>query len=94
MQDSDSYEYVSMKNLNESKYGFWGTLARKAKSFVDNDDTNNQFQALERNPHQTFDRSTVDRVRIKSWILLLFAKVWELKFCHCRPTFWFNVAVK
>ncbi|THU57981.1 hypothetical protein C4D60_Mb03t09310 [Musa balbisiana] len=60
-RDSDSYEYVSMKNLNESKYGFWGTLARKAKSFVDNDDTNNQFQALERNPHQTFDRSTVDR---------------------------------
>ncbi|CAL9111457.1 unnamed protein product [Musa textilis] len=60
-RDSASYEYISMKNLNESKYGFWGTLARKAKSLVDNDDTNNQFQALERNPHQTFDRSTVDR---------------------------------
>uniref|UniRef100_A0A804IA77 Uncharacterized protein n=1 Tax=Musa acuminata subsp. malaccensis TaxID=214687 RepID=A0A804IA77_MUSAM len=60
-RDSESYEYISMKNLNESKYGFWGTLARKAKSYVDNDDTNNQFQALERNPHQTFGRSTVDR---------------------------------
>lgn len=26
-----------MKSLNEAKYGFWGALARKAKSFLDED---------------------------------------------------------
>ncbi|XP_025633195.1 uncharacterized protein [Arachis hypogaea] len=30
--DSRAYEYTSMKNLNESENGFWGALARKAKS--------------------------------------------------------------
>ncbi|XP_065020772.1 formin-3-like [Musa acuminata AAA Group] len=57
-QDSASYEYTSMKSLNESKYGFWGTLARKAKTFIDNDETSNQFQGIDKNPHQTVDRST------------------------------------
>ncbi|CAL9148281.1 unnamed protein product [Musa hybrid cultivar] len=57
-QDSASYEYTSMKSLNESKYGFWGTLARKAKTFIDNDETSTQFQGIDKNPHQTVDRST------------------------------------
>ncbi|KAJ1262222.1 hypothetical protein BS78_09G090400 [Paspalum vaginatum] len=35
--DSSGCEYTSMKSLNEAKYGFWGTLARKAKSFLDED---------------------------------------------------------
>ncbi|GJN14050.1 hypothetical protein PR202_gb00825 [Eleusine coracana subsp. coracana] len=35
--DSSGYEYTSMKSLNEAKYGFWGALARKAKSFLDED---------------------------------------------------------
>ena len=26
-----------MKNLNESKHGFWGVLARKAKAILDED---------------------------------------------------------
>lgn len=63
MQDSFSYEYTSMKSLNESKYGFWGTLARKAKSFIDNDETTNQFQGLDSNPHQTILKSSSDQVR-------------------------------
>ncbi|URE26440.1 hypothetical protein MUK42_16789 [Musa troglodytarum] len=57
-QDSASYEYTSMKSLNESKYGFWGTLARKAKTFIDNDETSNQFQSFDKNRHQTVDTST------------------------------------
>uniref|UniRef100_A0A2N9ELM6 Uncharacterized protein n=1 Tax=Fagus sylvatica TaxID=28930 RepID=A0A2N9ELM6_FAGSY len=36
-QDSKPYEYTSMKNLNESKHGFWGVLARKAKAILDED---------------------------------------------------------
>ncbi|CAD5164982.1 unnamed protein product [Musa acuminata subsp. malaccensis] len=71
-QDSASYEYTSMKSLNESKYGFWGTLARKAKTFIDNDETSNQFQGIDKNPHQTVDRSTGGQVRMKSWILCFF----------------------
>ncbi|CAL4907339.1 unnamed protein product [Urochloa decumbens] len=35
--DSSGYEYTSMKSLNEAKYGFWGALARKAKSLLDED---------------------------------------------------------
>ncbi|WOK95886.1 hypothetical protein Cni_G04593 [Canna indica] len=58
-RDNESYEYTSMKSLNESKYGFWGTLARKAKSIIDNEDSANQFQPLGRNPHVTGVGSTV-----------------------------------
>ncbi|KAK8918853.1 hypothetical protein KSP39_PZI021640 [Platanthera zijinensis] len=36
-QDSSSYEYTSLNSLNESKHGFWGILARKAKTFLDDD---------------------------------------------------------
>ncbi|KAF9613955.1 hypothetical protein IFM89_014020 [Coptis chinensis] len=32
-----------MKNLNESKYGFWGVLARKAKSILDDENVAHQF---------------------------------------------------
>lgn len=36
-KDLRSYEYTSMKNLNEPKQGFWGALARKAKAILDDD---------------------------------------------------------
>ncbi|KAL1192770.1 hypothetical protein V5N11_030854 [Cardamine amara subsp. amara] len=32
------HEYMSMKTLNEPKRGFWGSLASKAKAFLDEDD--------------------------------------------------------
>ncbi|KAG6522727.1 uncharacterized protein LOC122053140 [Zingiber officinale] len=54
-RDIASYEYTSMKSLNESKYGFWGTLARKAKSIIDNDDDN--FQMFDNGSHQAAARS-------------------------------------
>ncbi|KAK4731506.1 hypothetical protein R3W88_024494 [Solanum pinnatisectum] len=38
-KDSSSYEYISMKNLSESKQGIWGVLARKAKSIIDDNNT-------------------------------------------------------
>lgn len=37
IKDSTPYEYTSMKNLNESKHGFWGVLARKAKAILEDD---------------------------------------------------------
>ncbi|KAL6593204.1 hypothetical protein ACP70R_049088 [Stipagrostis hirtigluma subsp. patula] len=45
--DSSSYEYTSMKSLNEAKYGFWGALARKAKSFLDEDGSPGQHTGQE-----------------------------------------------
>ncbi|XP_062180876.1 uncharacterized protein LOC133885218 [Phragmites australis] len=43
--DSSVYEYASMKSLNEAKYGFWGALARKAKSFLDEDGSPGQYES-------------------------------------------------
>ncbi|CAH2049795.1 unnamed protein product [Thlaspi arvense] len=43
MQDSTTYEYTSMKSLSDNKSGFWGALARKAKSIIDDDNTSQQF---------------------------------------------------
>uniref|UniRef100_M8CWQ3 Uncharacterized protein n=1 Tax=Aegilops tauschii TaxID=37682 RepID=M8CWQ3_AEGTA len=34
-----------MKSLNEAKYGFWGTLARKAKSLIDEDGSPEQYDS-------------------------------------------------
>ncbi|XP_077216548.1 uncharacterized protein LOC143851105 [Tasmannia lanceolata] len=44
-QDSTAYEYTSMKTLNESKDGFWGILARKAKSILEDDNVAKQFES-------------------------------------------------
>lgn len=37
-KDSASYEYTSLKTSNESKYGLWGILARKAKAILEEED--------------------------------------------------------
>ncbi|XP_009355266.1 uncharacterized protein LOC103946323 [Pyrus x bretschneideri] len=39
---SKPHEYTSLKNVNESKHGFWGVLARKAKAILDDDDNGAQ----------------------------------------------------
>ncbi|KAK2644657.1 hypothetical protein Ddye_019852 [Dipteronia dyeriana] len=38
LKDSKPHQFTSMKNLNESKSGFWGNLARKAKAILDDND--------------------------------------------------------
>uniref|UniRef100_A0A0R0EWB1 Uncharacterized protein n=1 Tax=Glycine max TaxID=3847 RepID=A0A0R0EWB1_SOYBN len=43
-KDSRPYEYTSMKNMNESKNGFWGVLARKAKSIIEDDNVPQQSE--------------------------------------------------
>ncbi|XP_020238033.1 uncharacterized protein LOC109817229 [Cajanus cajan] len=43
-KDSRAYEYTSMKNVNESKNGFWGVLARKAKSIIEDDNVPRQSE--------------------------------------------------
>ncbi|OMO82991.1 hypothetical protein CCACVL1_11606 [Corchorus capsularis] len=44
-KDSHFHEYASTKSLNEPKQGFWGSLARKAKAFLDDDDPEHQFES-------------------------------------------------
>ncbi|XP_050369945.1 uncharacterized protein LOC126788035 [Argentina anserina] len=41
------HEYTSMKNLNESKNGFWSVLARKAKAIIDDDEDDNVAQTYD-----------------------------------------------
>ncbi|KAL0370884.1 UNVERIFIED_CONTAM: hypothetical protein Sangu_0406500 [Sesamum angustifolium] len=36
-KDSSIYDHPPKKNMNDSKQGFWGVLARKAKSIIDDD---------------------------------------------------------
>lgn len=48
LQDSKPYEYTSMKSMNESKHGFWGVLARKAKAILDEDTEPQHFETPER----------------------------------------------
>ncbi|KAM3692275.1 hypothetical protein ACJW31_08G076400 [Castanea mollissima] len=48
LQDSKPYEYTSMKSMNESKHGFWGVLARKAKAILDEDTEPQHFESPER----------------------------------------------
>ncbi|KAG8067753.1 hypothetical protein GUJ93_ZPchr0005g15881 [Zizania palustris] len=43
--DSSGYAHTSMKNSNEAKFGFWGALARKAKSFLDEDGSPGQYDS-------------------------------------------------
>ncbi|XP_054797310.1 uncharacterized protein LOC129302442 isoform X2 [Prosopis cineraria] len=47
-KDSRVYEYTSMKTLNESKHGFWGSLARKAKSIIEDEQATLHSKAPER----------------------------------------------
>ncbi|MQM01088.1 hypothetical protein Taro_033839 [Colocasia esculenta] len=51
--DTTTYEYTSMKSLSESKSeGFWGVLARKAKSILDDDNAMQQQKTPRQYQHQ------------------------------------------
>lgn len=47
-----------MKSLNESKHGFWGALARKAKAILDDDNGVQQPEAPGRMREQGFGTGT------------------------------------
>lgn len=58
-KDSVQYEYTSMNSLNEAKYGFWGVLARKAKSILEDDNnTNLQSEEHSRSRQHVVDTSS------------------------------------
>ncbi|KAJ4971872.1 hypothetical protein NE237_004971 [Protea cynaroides] len=57
-QDPTSFEYTSFESLNESKHGFWGVLARKAKAILDDDDVAQQFETSSRTRPQMLETPT------------------------------------
>ncbi|KAL0926891.1 hypothetical protein M5K25_003144 [Dendrobium thyrsiflorum] len=61
-QDSTSYEYTSMNTLNESKNGFWGVLARKAKSFLEDDTAAQKLETYEREHPKMVDKKSVRQI--------------------------------
>ncbi|KAL3517936.1 hypothetical protein ACH5RR_020525 [Cinchona calisaya] len=57
-KDFSSYEYTSMKSLNEPKQGFWGVLTRKAKVIIDDDNVSQQHETPGRTALQMSGRAT------------------------------------
>ncbi|KAJ6745095.1 hypothetical protein OIU79_031278 [Salix purpurea] len=59
------HEYTSMKTSKEAKQqqqqGFWGTLARKAKSILDDDFNTSTYNAASSSPHKQQMDSGTDR---------------------------------
>ncbi|XP_076884515.1 uncharacterized protein LOC143533713 [Bidens hawaiensis] len=47
-----------MKNLEKPKRGFWGVLARKARSIIEDDDVAQQYETPERRRQQISDAET------------------------------------
>ncbi|ERN04267.1 uncharacterized protein LOC18432423 [Amborella trichopoda] len=62
-QEGMTYEYTSMKTLNESKYGFWGVLARKAKSVFEEDNMVQQSETSSKTSPQVHDAAVGYQVR-------------------------------
>ncbi|KAJ4980001.1 hypothetical protein NE237_010781 [Protea cynaroides] len=60
-QDPTSYEYTSMKSLNESKHGFWGVLARKAKAILEDDNVAQKFETSSITRPQSLETSSGDQ---------------------------------
>ncbi|KAK6943303.1 hypothetical protein RJ641_028680 [Dillenia turbinata] len=58
---SNNYEYTSLKTSNDSKYGFWGVLARKAKAILEDENVSQQFETSGRTRMQMHDSSTGDQ---------------------------------
>nr|GLL42852.1 uncharacterized protein LOC109162745 [Ipomoea trifida] len=63
-KDSSNYGYTSTKSFNEPKQGFWGALARKAKSIIDDDIVDRQqHEAVGRTgTQQMSDTTTRDKL--------------------------------
>ncbi|XP_059642717.1 uncharacterized protein LOC132284615 isoform X2 [Cornus florida] len=56
-KDSSTYDYTSMKSLNEPK-GFWGVLAKKAKEILEDEDAPQQFETPSRMRPEMLNTST------------------------------------
>lgn len=53
-----------MRSLNESKQGFWGALARKAKSIIEDEQATPQSKAPERMGPQMPGAASSDKVSL------------------------------
>lgn len=62
MQGPARYEYTSMNIPNESKHGFWGVLARKAKAILEEDNGLQNFESQDKKRTQMPETSTDSQV--------------------------------
>ena len=60
-----TYDYTSMKDMEKPRREFWGVLARKAQSIVEDDDASQQYETSERSRHQMSDAETKGQVTNK-----------------------------
>ncbi|KAF5744430.1 hypothetical protein HS088_TW07G00001 [Tripterygium wilfordii] len=54
-------DYTSLKSLNDPKHGFWGSLARKAKAFLEDDYSPQQSHSSDRTRRRTLDSATASK---------------------------------
>lgn len=60
------YEYTSFKSMNEPKKGFWGGLAQKAKSIIEDDNVApRQFHNLNKMRPQKLHTSNDNQVEYR-----------------------------
>lgn len=78
MQDAVTSGHTSTESLNEAKYGFWGVLARKAKSILEDKIVSEQFEDCNTSDPLMLDKSAGSKVSDK-FCILLFCIEW-LKF--------------
>lgn len=81
-----TYEHTSTKSLNEAKYGFWGVLARKAKSILEDDIVSQQIEDYGRSHPQMLDKSAGNQVSDKFCIFYFCLLEW-LKFAERNNQF-------
>lgn len=84
MQASTTYEYTSMRNLNDSKSGFWGVLARKAKTIFEEEDGTRKAEMFGRGGPQNFrrDSSQTSVASVGVQVCLLSQKWFSFYFCQ------------
>lgn len=62
-----------MKNLEKPKRGFWGVLARKARSIIEDDDVAQQHETPERRRQQISDAEIRGQVIVDVKVVVLLS---------------------
>lgn len=66
-------DYTSMKNMEKPKRGFWGGLARKARSIIEDDDAAQQYETPERRRQLLSDAETRGQVIVDVKFVVLLS---------------------
>ena len=64
-----------MKNLNESKHGFWGALARKSKAILDDDNEPQRFDSPGNGRTNVQMPTTATRSKVRFYFDIFFLSI-------------------